>query len=115
MQLQQCQVQVNKAEVLHRRFKILCAGGDGTVAWILGTIHKLALQPAPQVAVMPLGTGNDLSLTFGWGNAFLDAWIKVSWPCPWKDGFVQLDRCPCDCVLNIAAAAAAAAACTPLE
>ena len=59
------------------RFKILCAGGDGTVAWILGTIHKLGIQPAPQVAVMPLGTGNDLSLTFGWGNAFLDAWIKV--------------------------------------
>ena len=27
---------------------------------------------------MPLGTGNDLSLTFGWGNAFLDAWIKVA-------------------------------------
>ena len=48
------------------------------MAWILGTIHKLGLQPPPQVAVMPLGTGNDLSLTFGWGNAFLDAWIKVA-------------------------------------
>ena len=47
------------------------------MAWILGTIHKLGLQPTPQVAIMPLGTGNDLSLTFGWGNAFLDAWIKV--------------------------------------
>ena len=26
--------------------------------------------------VLPLGTGNDLSLTFGWGNAFLPAWLR---------------------------------------
>ena len=32
------------------RFKILCAGGDGTVAWILGTIHKLQLRPIPQAS-----------------------------------------------------------------
>lgn len=24
---------------------------------------------------MPLGTGNDLSLSFGWGNLFLRKWI----------------------------------------
>ena len=38
---------------------------------------RCKLKPIPKVAVMPLGTGNDLSLTFGWGNAFLDIWIKV--------------------------------------
>ena len=27
---------------------------------------------------MPLGTGNDLSLSFGWGNTFLHKWIAVS-------------------------------------
>ncbi len=26
--------------------------------------------------VLPLGTGNDLSLTFGWGNTFLPAWLR---------------------------------------
>ena len=56
---------------------MLAAGGDGTVAWILKTIRELGLQPAPPVAVMPLGTGNDLSLSFGWGNAFLKSWINV--------------------------------------
>ena len=60
--------------------KILAAGGDGTVAWVLQTIHALDLQPHPAVAVMPLGTGNDLALSFGWGNAFQQAWIAVR-PC----------------------------------
>ena len=56
---------------------MLAAGGDGTVAWILKTVRELDLRPAPPVAVMPLGTGNDLSLSFGWGNAFLKSWINV--------------------------------------
>lgn len=58
--------------------RILAAGGDGTVAWILKTIRELDLDPEPYVAVMPLGTGNDLSLSFGWGNTFLQSWIDVS-------------------------------------
>ena len=62
--------------------RILAAGGDGTVAWILKTVRELALDPEPHVAVMPLGTGNDLSLSFGWGNTFLKTWINVSPPTP---------------------------------
>jgi hypothetical protein len=38
-------------------------------------VHDLGLEPMPAVGVMPLGTGNDLSLSFGWGNAFLSKWI----------------------------------------
>ena len=37
---------------------------------------QLKLDPPPRVAVVPLGTGNDLSLSFGWGNAFLPAWLR---------------------------------------
>ena len=59
------------------KFRILAAGGDGTVAWILKTVMELGLDPPPPVAVLPLGTGNDLSLSFGWGNTFQQAWIDV--------------------------------------
>ncbi|KAL6785056.1 hypothetical protein ACKKBG_A02255 [Auxenochlorella protothecoides x Auxenochlorella symbiontica] len=62
---------------IRRNLRVLCAGGDGTVTWILKTIFDLGLEPAPAVAVLPLGTGNDLALSFGWGNAFLKKWIAA--------------------------------------
>ncbi|KAL4424008.1 hypothetical protein ABPG75_001309 [Micractinium tetrahymenae] len=62
---------------IRRSLRILAAGGDGTVTWLLKTIRELRLDPPPAVAIMPLGTGNDLALSFGWGNAFLDRWIKA--------------------------------------
>ncbi|CAL5219909.1 g1838 [Coccomyxa viridis] len=64
------------AGIVRGKMRILAAGGDGTVAWILKTIRDLQLDPEPHVAVMPLGTGNDLSLSFGWGNTFLKSWIN---------------------------------------
>ncbi|XP_078039440.1 diacylglycerol kinase epsilon isoform X1 [Augochlora pura] len=47
---------------------VLVAGGDGTIAWLLNAIHKLQLEPSPSVAIIPLGTGNDLSRVLGWGK-----------------------------------------------
>ena len=65
-------------ESARRKMRILAAGGDGTVAWILKTVRELGLDPEPPSwRCMPLGTGNDLSLSFGWGNTFLQAWINV--------------------------------------
>ncbi|KAI1306500.1 Diacylglycerol kinase epsilon [Halotydeus destructor] len=52
------------------RVRILVAGGDGTVGWVLNSIEKLKLEPKPEVGVIPLGTGNDLSRVLGWGESF---------------------------------------------
>ncbi|VDN43063.1 unnamed protein product [Gongylonema pulchrum] len=45
--------------------RILIAGGDGTISLALDSISEL--QRKIPIAVLPLGTGNDLSRTLGWG------------------------------------------------
>lgn len=54
------------------RLKILVCGGDGTVGWVLSTLDLLNWPIYPPMAVMPLGTGNDLSRCMGWGGVFND-------------------------------------------
>ena len=48
---------------------ILIAGGDGTVCSVINFMKTIPewSKTNPPVAILPLGTGNDLSRSLGWG------------------------------------------------
>ncbi|XP_041021570.1 diacylglycerol kinase 7-like [Juglans microcarpa x Juglans regia] len=65
------------AKETREKMRVMVAGGDGTVGWVLGSLGELKKQgrePFPPVGIIPLGTGNDLSRSFGWGGSFPFAW-----------------------------------------
>ncbi|KAM3234384.1 diacylglycerol kinase 7 [Capsicum annuum] len=69
------------AKVTRERIRVVAAGGDGTVGWVLGCLGELKKQgrePVPPTGVIPLGTGNDLSRSFGWGGSFPFNWKSAT-------------------------------------
>ncbi|KAH7671776.1 Diacylglycerol kinase (ATP) protein [Dioscorea alata] len=65
------------AKSIREKLRIMVAGGDGTVGWVLGSLAELHAQnrtPVPPIGIIPLGTGNDLSRSFGWGGSFPFTW-----------------------------------------
>ena len=75
------EVTQKKSQMGNKPFRVVFAGGDGTVMW---GMCELRAHGIPEYAVvicpLPLGTGNDFSRMSGWGGA-----LKVS--LRWKPSF----------------------------
>ena len=50
---------------------LLIAGGDGTICSVMNYVRTLPAwtHTNPPFAIIPLGTGNDLSRALGWGES----------------------------------------------
>jgi diacylglycerol kinase family enzyme len=50
-----------------RHVRLVVCGGDGSVAWVVCELQRANLAGIVPIAVIPVGTGNDLSNYMGWG------------------------------------------------
>ncbi|KRX23364.1 putative diacylglycerol kinase K06A1.6 [Trichinella nelsoni] len=69
------------------QLRILVCGGDGTVSWVFSSLDAMKIPSSryPPIGIIPLGTGNDLSQTMGWGSTYFDDSIAEILPSVMQD------------------------------
>lgn len=73
--------------------RVIVCGGDGTMAWILNALGRISHERGSfPIAMMPLGTGNDLSRQFHWGAEFNRSMRRE----PWLAKVANATRCGLD-------------------
>ena len=72
--------------------RIIACGGDGTVGWVLSVIDEVHFDNPPAVSILPLGTGNDLARTLGWGGGYNNESMEVFLNKVINGKVVNLDR-----------------------
>jgi hypothetical protein len=69
-----------------RTVRVVVCGGDGSVGWVVNELAAAGMGAAVAVGIIPVGTGNDLSITMGWGAysfaGLLGTWHLVCLPPP---------------------------------
>lgn len=59
--------------------RAVAAGGDGTVSWVISILTRVFTGAfRPPLAIIPLGTGNDMSRSLGWGPGMDNAKLRGS-------------------------------------
>ena len=56
--------------------RVIACGGDGTFGWLQSAIDAVGFQERPPVGHLPLGTGNDMSRSLGFGAGYAGENVK---------------------------------------
>jgi diacylglycerol kinase (ATP) len=75
-----------------KNLRVIACGGDGTVGWVLSVLDQMIIVNKPTVAILPLGTGNDLARTMGWGGGYNNESMKIFLNKVIHGKVVKLDR-----------------------